>query len=85
MSELFSGDSVLSDEDLYKQMDWYKDRRHRMKMYEHNGDSTAYWTSSQRSGASSTFCSVGSTGNASSSNASGTWLSAPVCFRIRKS
>lgn len=84
-SELFSGDSVLSDEDLYKQMDWYKDRRHRMKMYEHNGDSTAYWTSSQRSGSSSAFCYVSANGHASSDNASFAWLSAPVCFRIRKS
>lgn len=57
-SELFSGDAVLGDDGLYKQMDWYKDRRHRMKMDEHGGDSTAYWTSSQRSGNSSVFCSV---------------------------
>ena len=49
-SELFSGDNVLGDKGLYKQIDWYKDRRHRMRMDEHNGDSTAYWTSSQRSG-----------------------------------
>lgn len=84
-SELFSGDSVLGDEDLYKQMDWYKDRRHRMKMDEHNGDSTAYWTSSQRSGYSTLFCNVSSTGYATTTNASLTWLSAPVCFRIRKS
>lgn len=84
-SELFSGDSVLGDEDLYKQMDWYKDRRHRMKMDEHNGDSTAYWTSSQRTGSSTSFCYVGSTGYATNSSASSTWLSAPVCFRIRKS
>lgn len=84
-SELFSGDSVLGDEDLYKQMDWYKDRRHRMKMDEHNGDSTAYWTSSQRTGYSTSFCYVAADGGAASSSASGTWLSAPVCFRIRKS
>lgn len=84
-SELFSGDSVLGDEDLYKQMDWYKDRRHRMKMDEHNGDSTAYWTSSQRTGYSTGFCDVTLSGLAGATRASGTWLSAPVCFRIRKS
>ena len=84
-SELFSGDSVLGDEDLYKQMDWYKDRRHRMKMDEHNGDSTAYWTSSQRTGGSARFCLVSFSGNAANTVASATWLSAPVCFRIRKS
>lgn len=84
-SELFSGDSVLGDEDLYKQMDWYKDRRHRTRMDEHNGNSTAYWTSSQHSGGSTGFCHVGSSGYASTYSASGTWLSAPVCFRIRKS
>lgn len=84
-SELFSGDAVLGDDGLYKQMDWYKDRRHRMKMDEHGGDSTAYWTSSQRSGNSSLFCIVSYAGAASSDTASNTWLSAPVCFRIRKS
>lgn len=51
----------------------------------HNGDSTAYWTSSQRSGNSSSFCFVNNYGNANSASASSTWLSAPVCFRIRKS
>lgn len=84
-SELFSGDSVLGDEDLYKQMDWYKDRRHRTRMDEHNGNSTAYWTSSQHSGNSSNFCFVTGHGYAAINNASYTWLSAPVCFRIRKS
>ena len=47
--------------------------------------STAYWTSSQRSGTSSNFCYVYTTGYAHTSDASYTWLSAPVCFRIRKS
>ena len=84
-SELFSGDSVLGDEDLYKQMDWYKDRRHRTRMDEHNGNSTAYWTSSQHSGNSTYFCGVTSTGYATGYSASTAWLSAPVCFRIRKS
>lgn len=84
-SELFSGDSVLGDEDLYKQMDWYKDRRHRTRMDEHNGNSTAYWTSSQHSGNSANFCNVSYNGDATVSSASYTWLSAPVCFRIRKS
>lgn len=84
-SELFSGDSVLGDEDLYKQMDWYKDRRHRTRMDEHNGNSTAYWTSSQHSSYSTLFCGVASGGSACSYAVSNTWLSAPVCFRIRKS
>lgn len=84
-SELFSGDDVLGDKGLYKQLDWYKDRRHRMKMDEPGGDSVAYWTSSQRSGTSRNFCYVNSNGGASNYTASGTWLSAPVCFRIRKS
>ena len=83
--ELFSGDDIFGDKGLYKQLDWYKDRRHRMKMDEPGGDSVAYWTSSQRSGYSSNFCNVSSSGNASDSDASHTWLSAPVCFRIRKS
>lgn len=56
-----------------------------MKMDEHGGDSTAYWTSSQRSGNSSAFCVVYNTGRAYPLSASVAWLSAPVCFRIRKS
>ena len=56
-----------------------------MRMDEHNGDSTAYWTSSQRSGNSANFCTVNYYGNANYYAASSTWLSAPVCFRIRKS
>lgn len=83
--ELFSGDDVRGDEGLYKQLEWYKDCRHRMKMDEPGGGSVAYWTSSQRSGSSSYFCIVDSDGDAASSGASRTWLSAPVCFRIRKS
>lgn len=83
--ELFSGDDVLGDKGLYKQLDWYKDRRHRMKMDEPGGDSVAYWTSSQRSGNSTYFCFVSYFGDATSYSASDAWLSAPVCFRIRKS
>ena len=83
--ELFSGDDVLGDDGLYKQMDWYKDRRHRMKMDEPGGGSVAYWTSSQCFGNSSAFCGVSYNGYANYYNASSTWLSAPVCFRIRKS
>lgn len=56
-----------------------------MKMDEPGGDSVAYWTSSQRSGNSTTFCYVSYTGLASYIHASYAWLSAPVCFRIRKS
>lgn len=38
-SELFSGDNVLGDKGLYKQIDWYKDRRHRMRIL--NASNTA--------------------------------------------
>lgn len=81
----FDSADCLGDEGLYKQLEWYKDRRHRMKMDEPGGGSVAYWTSSQRSGNSSYFCLVSGDGGASSNTASRTWLSAPVCFRIRKS
>lgn len=83
-SELFSGNSVLGDVGLYKQMDWYKDRRHRMKMDEHSGNFTSYWTSSQRSGSSTSVCNVGRFGGASS-YASNIRQAVPICFRIRKS
>ena len=55
-----------------------------MRVDEHNGDSIAYWTSSQCSNGFF-FCFVNASGNADYTNASIAWLSASVCFRVRKS
>lgn len=86
-SELFSGDNVLGDEGLYKQMDWYKDRRHRIKMDDSDGAPTDYWMSSQYSNAPSCYlCSVNSYGDADYEySIPSVWMPAPICFRIRKS
>ena len=46
------------------------------------GSRTNWWELTPYSGSSTNFCSVTSDGYATSINASGTWLSAPVCFRI---
>lgn len=43
---------------------------------------TYWWELTPSSGNSSSFCRVTAAGYAASYLASGTWLSAPVCFRI---
>lgn len=84
-SEIFSERECNGDRGLYEQMEWYKDRRHRMRMFEKGGTPDWYWTSSRYSGTSTYFASVGYNGGASYANASFTYIAAPVCFRIRKS
>ena len=57
----------------------------RIKGLGDGGGRSAWWELTPASGSSSAFCYVSANGHASSDNASFAWLSAPVCFRIRKS
>ena len=57
----------------------------RIKGLGNGGGRYGWWELTPYSGNSSHFCIVNNYGNAATSLASGTWLSAPVCFRIRKS
>lgn len=80
-SELF-GDCYYSEDDTYSQIEYYKDRRNRIKCNRKGGSPDWYWTASVRSG-SSTHC-VGVGGNGDSGN----WyasneLCVPVCFVIQ--
>ena len=83
--EVFPKDEVYGDKGLYEQMEWYKDRRHRMrKLTQDSEDTVSWWLMSASAGATSNFCDVYYYGNANTNNASATWIGAPVCFRIRK-
>ena len=84
--EVFDSEDVYGDKGLYEQMEWYKDRRHRMrKLSKDSEDTVSWWLISAYAGSTSYFCYVSANGNASSTSASATWVGLPVCFRIRKS
>lgn len=84
--EVFNPEKVYGDKDLYKQMEWYKDRRHRMrKLSKDSEDMTHWWLISAYAGSTNYFCYVYNTGIPSSGVAPTTGTGLPVCFRIRKS
>lgn len=84
--EVFPEDDVYGDSGLYEQMEYYKDRRHRMrKLTLDSKDTVSWWLMSAYAGNTSAFCHVANAGYAAAHNASGTWIGAPVCFRIKKS
>lgn len=81
-SEMF-GDCSYSGDDTYPQIEYYKDRRHRIKCNRKGGTPDWYWLASV-AGGSSTYCvyvsnngGSGYWGNASSE------LCVPVCFIIK--
>lgn len=81
-SEMF-GDCSYSGDDTYPQIEYYKDRRHRIKCNRKGGTPDWYWLASVASGSSS-YC-VG----VSNGGGSGYWgfasgeLCVPVCFIIK--
>ena len=84
--EVFDPEDVYGDKGLYEQMEWYKDRRHRMrKLSKDSKDTVSWWLVSASAGATSGFCRVNYYGCANLAIASNTWVGLPVCFRIRKS
>ena len=81
-SEVFYEDSCYGDKGLYKQLDYYKDARNRIRMAE-NGLTRVYWLASVRSGNSTNACYVSSNGNVNDWNASCSYH-VSVCFIISK-
>ena len=80
-SELF-GDCCYSEDDTYSQIEYYKDRRNRIKYNRKGGSPDWYWTASVRSG-DSTYCVyVGNDGHSGNWGA-GNGLYVPVCFVIQ--
>lgn len=83
-SEVFDEDDCYGDEGLYEQLEYYKDRRNRMRSAAQEEDVVWYWLASVRSGISADACGVSRYGFAN------TWSTSylnrvPVCFTIKKS
>ncbi|MCM1102006.1 MAG: DUF6273 domain-containing protein [Acetatifactor muris] len=83
-SEVFDEDECYGDQGVYEQLDYYKDRRHRMKGEAKGEDTDLWWLASVRSGSSTTACFVRHDGLAHHWHASYA-LRVPLCFCIRKS
>lgn len=83
-SEVFGEDDCYGDEGLYEQLEYYKDRRHRMRGEAEGEDTCAWWLASVRSGCSTGACLVNGHGTARYWGAS-TAGRVPVCFIIKKS
>lgn len=81
-SEVFDEDSCYGDKGLYKQLDYYKDARNRIRVDE-DGDTRVYWLASVGSGNSTYACGVYYDGYASNWDASNS-ARVPVCFQISK-
>ena len=80
-SELF-GDCYYSEDDTYSQIEYYKDRRNRIKCNRKGGSPDWYWTASVRSGTFTNCVSVNHTGYSNAWGASNE-LCVPVCFVIQ--
>lgn len=80
-SELF-GDCYYSEDDTYSQIEYYKDRRNRIKCNRKGGSPDWYWAASVRSGNSTDCVTVGGNGYSNNWDASGE-LYVPVCFVIQ--
>lgn len=80
-SELF-GDCCYSKDDTYSQIEYYKDRRNRIKCNRKGGSPDWYWTVSVRSGDSTSCVGVLHDGTATYWYA-GDELYVPVCFVIQ--
>lgn len=80
-SELF-GDCCYSEDDTYSQIEYYKDRRNRIKCNRKGGSPDWYWAASVGSGASTLCVNVGDSGNSCYWGASDE-LYVPVCFVIQ--
>lgn len=83
-SEVFDEDDCYGDEGLYEQMEYYKDRRNRMRGSAEGEDTCHWWLASVRSGASTLACHVSYSGAATGWTASNAFR-VPVCFIIKKS
>lgn len=83
-SEVFDEDDCYGDQRLYEQLEYYKNRRNRMRGSSEGEDAESYWLASVGSGNSAHACLVGDGGNAYYWNASNA-LRVPVCFCIKKS
>lgn len=83
-SEVFDKDDCYGEEDLYKQLEFYKNRRNRVRDYRNGGGSADWWLSSPSAGSATSFCVVTTTGGAGNNTAGNAYGVTP-CFIIKKS
>jgi len=83
-SEVFDKDECYGDQGVYKQLDYYKDRRHRMRGVAKGKDTESYLLASVRSDHSNDACFVAGYGDAYSMHACNV-SRVPLCFCIKKS
>ena len=80
-SEVFDENNCFGEENLYEQLNYYRDRHHRVKLNGFGGGSAYWWLSSPYSGNGTGFCTVTTAGAANYNNASSSFGVAP-CFQI---
>ena len=83
-SEVFDEDECYGDQGLYEQLDYYKNRRHRMRGAAKGEDTEPWWSASVGSGGSANAGGVNDGGYASYWYASSAFR-VPLCFCIKKS
>ena len=84
-SEVFDEDECYGDQGLYEQLEYYKDRRNRMRGAKKGEDTEPYWLASVRSGGSAHACGVDTGGGGASYWGASSAGRVPVCFCIKKS
>ena len=85
-SEVFEDeDNCYGDEGVYEPLEYYKDRRNRMKGEGKDKDTCYWWLASACSGYSGYACSVGYYGYASYNHVGYPGFGVPLCFCIQKS
>ena len=81
-SEMF-GDCSYSGDDTYPQIEYYKDRRHRIKCNRKGGTPDWYWLASVAGGSSTGCVGVGGGGYSCYWGGASNELCVPVCFIIK--
>lgn len=81
-SEVF-GDCNYSGDDTYPQIEYYKDRRHRIKCNKKGGTPDWWWLASVASGSSSYCVNVNDNGTSLDWYGASSGLCVPVCFVIQ--
>ena len=81
-SEMF-GDCCYSGDDTYPQIEYYKDRRNRIKCDKKGGSPDWYWLASVTSGSSTDCVYVDHNGTSTGWGDASTELHVPVCFIIQ--
>lgn len=85
-SEVFEDeDNCYGDEGVYEPLEYYKDRRNRMKGEGKGKDTCNWWLASAYSGNSSYVCYVSYDGGAGCNGVVRPPWGVPLCFRIQKS